>query len=263
MTTEEYRAHFSLWAILAAPLIIGADPRNLTPAALEIYSNAEVIAVDQDVLGLQVGRECVHARACAGMCPVGSKCAFELTVATAVCQGGKVWTQDRDREVWARFLDEDSVAVVLFNRGNERRWRYEAAGAITDSQCPNVGGYAGVRTAEECQELCNRNGGNACNHSTELSYCVCRTCEVVPPPTELDPLPGWRVYSSEGLPTDMTFSWPDMLPDYRGAASVRDLWLHEELGDDLTRITLPVMPHACRMLKLYRKPREVLEAEAE
>src|SRR5260370_34498123 len=47
MTTAEYRAHFSLWAILAAPLIAGNDLRNMKPEIRGILTNKEVIAVDQ------------------------------------------------------------------------------------------------------------------------------------------------------------------------------------------------------------------------
>ncbi len=55
MTTEEYRSHMSLWAMLSAPLIAGCDLRTLgaDPAAHSILTNAQVIAVDQDPLGLQ------------------------------------------------------------------------------------------------------------------------------------------------------------------------------------------------------------------
>jgi len=53
MTDDEYRVHFSLWAILAAPLMAGNDVRAMSPATLEILGNREVIAVDQDRLGLQ------------------------------------------------------------------------------------------------------------------------------------------------------------------------------------------------------------------
>jgi len=53
MTTAEYRSHFSLWAVMAAPLISGTDLRTISPAHLEIYTNREVIAVDQDPLGKQ------------------------------------------------------------------------------------------------------------------------------------------------------------------------------------------------------------------
>jgi alpha-galactosidase len=53
MTGTEYRSHFSLWAIMAAPLLIGSDLRDATPETFEILENREVIAVDQDRLGRQ------------------------------------------------------------------------------------------------------------------------------------------------------------------------------------------------------------------
>jgi alpha-galactosidase len=53
MTTREYRSHFSLWATMAAPLLIGTDLRKISPEALDILLNREVIAVDQDPLGVQ------------------------------------------------------------------------------------------------------------------------------------------------------------------------------------------------------------------
>jgi alpha-galactosidase len=56
MTDTEYRSHFSLWSIMAAPLLIGSDLRTASPATLAILTNADVIAVDQDRQGAQ-GRE--------------------------------------------------------------------------------------------------------------------------------------------------------------------------------------------------------------
>jgi alpha-galactosidase len=53
MTDAEYRAHFSLWAVMAAPLIAGNDLRTMSAATREILTNGEVIAVDQDSLGVQ------------------------------------------------------------------------------------------------------------------------------------------------------------------------------------------------------------------
>ncbi|MEV4426372.1 NPCBM/NEW2 domain-containing protein [Streptomyces sp. NPDC049602] len=53
MTDTEYRSHFSMWSMMAAPLLIGSDLRKATPAAFEILANREVIAVDQDPLGKQ------------------------------------------------------------------------------------------------------------------------------------------------------------------------------------------------------------------
>jgi alpha-galactosidase len=53
MTDVEYQSHFSLWSIMAAPLLIGTDLRTIKPDALKILLNKDVIAVDQDPLGIQ------------------------------------------------------------------------------------------------------------------------------------------------------------------------------------------------------------------
>jgi alpha-galactosidase len=82
MTTEEYRAHFSLWSILAAPLIAGNDLRNMKQEIHDILTNKEVIAVDQDPLGSE-GRRVV---------------------------------KNGDLEVWAKQLQDGTRAVVLLNR---------------------------------------------------------------------------------------------------------------------------------------------------
>jgi alpha-galactosidase len=83
MTTTEYRSHFTLWALLAAPLLAGNDLRNISPEIHDILTNKEVIAVDQDALGRQ---------------------------------GRRVW-KDGDLEVWAKQLQDGGRAVVLLNRG--------------------------------------------------------------------------------------------------------------------------------------------------
>ncbi|GFP86609.1 alpha-galactosidase [Phtheirospermum japonicum] len=85
MTSEEYRAHFSIWALMKAPLLIGCDVRNITAETLEILSNEEVIAVNQDPLGVQ---------------------------------GRKVYASGPDGcyQVWAGPLSEQRLAVVLWNR---------------------------------------------------------------------------------------------------------------------------------------------------
>lgn len=84
MTTTEYRSHFSLWALMAAPLIAGNDLRNMTPEIHDILTNKEVIAIDQDPLGLQ---------------------------------GRRIW-KDRDFEVWSKQLQDGDRAVILLNRGS-------------------------------------------------------------------------------------------------------------------------------------------------
>jgi alpha-galactosidase len=82
MTTNENRAHFSLWAILAAPLLAGNDLRDMKPEIHDILSNKEVIAVNQDQLGRQGHRVRKHG----------------------------------DLEVWAKQMQDGSRSVVLLNR---------------------------------------------------------------------------------------------------------------------------------------------------
>lgn len=53
MTDVEYRTHFTLWSMMAAPLIAGNDLRNMDQATKDILTASEVIAVDQDSLGDQ------------------------------------------------------------------------------------------------------------------------------------------------------------------------------------------------------------------
>ncbi|KAB2047742.1 hypothetical protein ES319_A13G067700v1 [Gossypium barbadense] len=53
MTTEEYRCHFSIWALAKAPLLIGCDVRSMDNVTFELVANKEVIDVNQDKLGVQ------------------------------------------------------------------------------------------------------------------------------------------------------------------------------------------------------------------
>lgn len=52
-TDNEYSAHFSLWCILAAPLLMGHDVRKTRPEIARILLNKELIAINQDDLGVQ------------------------------------------------------------------------------------------------------------------------------------------------------------------------------------------------------------------
>jgi alpha-galactosidase len=55
-TPEEYRTHFSMWAILSSPLIVGSDLTDMDAYTTETLTNTEVIALNQDPLGIQAAR---------------------------------------------------------------------------------------------------------------------------------------------------------------------------------------------------------------
>ena len=56
MSVSEDRAHFTLWSMLDAPLISGNDLRNMKPETLKILTDKDVIAINQDPLGIQALR---------------------------------------------------------------------------------------------------------------------------------------------------------------------------------------------------------------
>jgi hypothetical protein len=60
LSDGELRAHFGLWALAKAPLILGFDPRKTTPSQLAIFSNPGAIAVNQDPLGVQARKLAVN-----------------------------------------------------------------------------------------------------------------------------------------------------------------------------------------------------------
>jgi alpha-galactosidase len=85
MTPTEYRSHFSLWAMMASPLMAGNDIAHMDETTKAILLNKEVIAIDQDKLGVQ---------------------------------GHRVW-KEGDREVWVKPLAGGGRALLLFNRGEQ------------------------------------------------------------------------------------------------------------------------------------------------
>ena len=113
MTTDEYRTHMSLWAILAAPLLAGNDLSNMDAATRELLTNREVIAVDQDPLGRQ---------------------------------GHRVW-QEGPLEIWLKPLQDGSSAVGLFNRG------YTESEIKLPFSLMGIGGNANVRDLWQHKDL--------------------------------------------------------------------------------------------------------------
>jgi len=87
MSENEDRAHFSLWAMQAAPLIAGNDLRNMSDQTKAILTNKAVIAIDQDSLGIQ----------------------------------GFKYIDEEDFEVWVKPLVNEELAVCFLNRSDQSR----------------------------------------------------------------------------------------------------------------------------------------------
>lgn len=104
MTDTEYRSHFSMWSIMAAPLLIGSDLRTASDATFDILDNKEVIAVDQDPLGKQ----------------------------------GVVLSSEGGRWVVAKEMKDGSRTVALFNETGSAQRIATTAGAVG---LPQAGAY--------------------------------------------------------------------------------------------------------------------------
>lgn len=87
LSLEEDRSHFALWALSAAPLMLGNDIRKASKETIELMKNTEVIAVDQDKLGIQ---------------------GYEYQFADSV-------------SIWVKPLENDAWAVGFINTSKEEK----------------------------------------------------------------------------------------------------------------------------------------------
>ena len=85
MSATQFRSQFSMWSILAAPLMISDDLLNISRASLATVSNSAVVAIDQDHAGIQ----------------------------------GRLISTAGSGQAWAKPLADGSVAVALLNRGHK------------------------------------------------------------------------------------------------------------------------------------------------
>ena len=88
-TDTQYKTHYSIWALLGSPLMIGCDIRKMNEATKEILCNDELIAINQD-------------RACRQPVKLNG-----------------IWTGD-DMVIYSRQLENGDVAIGLFNLSEEK-----------------------------------------------------------------------------------------------------------------------------------------------
>ena len=85
LTLEEEKTHFALWAILNSPLILGNDLRNMSKETLDILTNEEIIAINQDSLGIQ----------------------------------GFKYKTEGEVDIWVKPIVDNEWAICFFNRSSE------------------------------------------------------------------------------------------------------------------------------------------------
>jgi len=86
MTLTEQITHFSLWCLMKSPLILGMNVLNMSVDTFSIISNAELIAINQDLLGVQAHHVANDS-------------------------------DDGTKEIWAGPLSNNELVVMLFNSG--------------------------------------------------------------------------------------------------------------------------------------------------
>lgn len=84
MNPQENQSHFALWCMMSAPLMTGNDLRKMPKDVINIFTNKDIVAIDQDKLGIQ----------------------------------GFVYTQKDSMEVWVKPLENDELAICFFNRSH-------------------------------------------------------------------------------------------------------------------------------------------------
>ncbi len=105
MSNAQFRTQFSMWAMLAAPLMVSGDLVSLSSASQTTVSDREVIAIDQDPAGVQ----------------------------------GRLLSSSGAAQVWVKPLSDGSRAVALLNRGSRTLTIATSAGAVG---MPRASAYA-------------------------------------------------------------------------------------------------------------------------
>jgi len=264
MTYDEYRTHFSLWALSKAPLLIGCDITKKDPQTFEILLNKEVIAVDQDPLGVQ-GRKVAHGNV------KGSK---SFAVAEK-CTGAKnqYWSLNADRSI--RTADNMCLEIPSCDSGNvqlavapchigdksqcenslNQEWNYNNVTIVSrmDAKCVDVYNSQGPTVGSwDC------NGGQNqvwkyVNHTLQsCGFCLTAQDALELVEAWMGPLSDGSyalvIVNRAGDSQSVTFSFDDLGLKAQ-KVSVRDLWEHKELGI-AREISVDLKTHASVMYKL-------------
>jgi alpha-galactosidase len=167
MAYAQYKAHFSLWAALKSPLMLGNDLRIMTPSALTIVNNPAIIALSQDPLGRSIVRVrrdregvpkdeygAAEAHVWSGKLANGDQCVIfvnfggkDLKMSASLAEifvssgpGGsapQVKSAWDVHDLWADRMGEDT-ALEIMNAGNgeERERAFEKAGWYNATETP-------------------------------------------------------------------------------------------------------------------------------
>ncbi|MFZ0282096.1 MAG: glycoside hydrolase family 27 protein, partial [Bacteroidales bacterium] len=217
MTTDEYKTHFSLWCMLASPLMAGNDLQKMTPEIKEILLNKEMIAVDQDTLGRQ-----------------------------ATC-----YRDNGDYQIWVKALSNNEKAVCLLNKSDEKksvlvdfsllaqiRTFGRGPGGFPPAGGPPPPGAPGAPGATGAAGAAGRAGaaGAAGRAGTAGAQGTAA-----------------RTQGALGMPGAGPGGQPRMAPLTLANYNVRDLWEHKDLTLNETSMYVDMPPHSVKVYRFIRK----------
>ena len=218
----------AIWSIVAAPLIMGNDPRNISAASKAILTNADAIAVDQDALGQQ-----------------GVRLENSSSAPT---------------QRWVRVLANGDVAVGLYNKqasvqppipvGTCPSWNHTFGGYFEacGGAAGNVGTFSGL-TRQQAQDACCANpacagfsyepdGGGSTGGGYYKGNAMCGF-------TKASGVEGFdkagQVPPPGGVAQDISISFSDI--NLRSPVTVYDIWAQQSLGQFSGSFTAKAVPY--------------------
>ena len=280
MTFEEEKIHFGLWCLSKAPLLIGCDITKMSQQTYDILTNPEVIAINQDPLGIQG-----HKIKTQQPIPEGEDIYFrngaELIVTE--CTGGdeQKWVFYEDgsiRNLKGNYcMDLPNCANTVVNidvffchigdksycgESKNQIWKMDYNGAIIsqyNNMCLDVYNFQGPQvTSYNCNGQTNQQFVYDINDKTIKNGDKC-----LQPMSLLESLQVWAgklegnayaimLLNRGNIKADMIARWSEIgLP--AGEAVVRDLWARQDIGTFTDSYTVSVEPHSSYLLKITPK----------
>ena len=222
LSAAEERAHFSLWAALKSPLLLGCDLTTADAATLQLVSNPEVIAVSQDARSAQARRVWSSAPGAA------SALAFRH-VADAEVAGAALWREGDYSLAGARAVcalgGTHCIAFTLASESADPEQRVRTRVFSAGAPAPDAPANTTAQTYMKC------------GAATDVDW-----REVWAGPLA-DGAVAVVLFNRDAHPQCITARWADIGLCDAQPARVRDLWRREHLGTATGNFTATVEPH--------------------
>ena len=275
MSDVEYRTHFSLWAISKAPLIIGCDLTKMSNETFNILSNKEVIAINQDKLGVQG-----HKIKITNLTKNNSdekimesflsltECNDKIQQKWYINDDGSISNNNEDFciEVKTGLKQGDQIFSLKCKNKDEQKWSYSKEDKTIKSKignkCLNLyekyNIYNPILGMSGCDENDVLKFEYDENKKTFESNGKCLSSNALPEQTEV-----WAGRLSDGnwavlllnrasFEAEVEIKWNELFLSVN-RAYVRDLWEHKDLGGFNNSYKVNLSSHESQFLKVFEQ----------